>query len=752
MDTELQSVANAAFERLDYDTVVAALLKMPGSAERDVRLACAYRHLDRQDLSRKYAEPHHRLRSDAAFEYGMARLAYHPVEAWEHFERSIELEPNVDAFGGMAFLEEFHTRGAKREKLYDIFDKGFALDANHPGLLQTFGIAQMNDGNLDEALQAFRRVAAHWTKDEVHKGSDPYFDALCNLACVLTKLGKSSEALDHLETALDSPTLPHFRRIRIRGDADLAPLRANERFLKVVGESPLQHVPVAAPTPPTTPIKYPITTEKVLARSRSEVFGEVESACFALADTINDRWDAFDDRYNGMSTGHDFEGSKKLIVACLSKADWLEHHLQTATLPVQGLALLTQLVNWYNYDEFEEPLSELQLNIARRLVPDALARWAHEPITQEMIEALITSDESEENTEKVPVLSPAVSKALADCLTRDLPARSRRAVLVALRSQATTEQASALTDLLNAVNIDDVCEGLLASISASRKDVDWMHWFERPETAIRQLIAKEFVAELGDARIFAFWDECETAIKDDLIRPFLAGLGLSFAPRAIEYCRTGQWLRQTLLWLQAQTLSDEHIRLFARVRPAAMPGNAPERTRSSMSVSVLCSHNKQLRSSAEQAGLPDVTRPPSVFTASIVGYLGVRQRIQWLRDFLPAANRLTTTAIVRSIGMVGDESDHEMLQALGEADPGTLQDAWVARMLLGESLDLLEAVEFRYPWRMWALERLFDVHWPQAQKRLTAALAASYHRGLNNGDKELFLAAKERLQNRLKKR
>ncbi|MFK8001230.1 MAG: hypothetical protein AB8H86_16670, partial [Polyangiales bacterium] len=104
----MEAKLHAAFEDLDYDAAVAALLKMPVSAERDVRLARAYRCLDRQDLTRQYAEPHHKLRSDAAFEYGMARLAYHPVEAWEHFERSVALSPNVDAYGGMAFLEEQH--------------------------------------------------------------------------------------------------------------------------------------------------------------------------------------------------------------------------------------------------------------------------------------------------------------------------------------------------------------------------------------------------------------------------------------------------------------------------------------------------------------------------------------------------------------------------------------------------------------------------------------------------------------------
>lgn len=503
---------------------------------------------------------------------------------------------------------------------------------------------------------------------------------------------------------------------------------------------------------PVTPITWPITTEKVLTRSRSNDFDEVESACFVLADTIEDRWDAFDDRYNGMSTGHDFESSKNLTVECLSDASWLERHLQTATtLPAQGLALLTQLVNWYGYDEFEEPLSELQLNIARGLLPGVLARWAHEPIAHDMIDALNVSDPSEENAARVTILSSDVSKALEECLSRDLPAKSRRLVLVALRSQATTEQSSVLAGLLESEDIDDVCEGLTASICASRKDVDWMRWFKRPEPAIRQLIAKEFVAELGDGRIFEFWDECESAVQDELVRPMLAVLGPSFAPRAIEYCRTGKWLRQTLLWLQSQSLRDEDIRLFAWVRPGAMPGNAPERTRSSMSVSVLCSHNRQLRCSAEEARLPDVMRPPSVFTASVAGYLGVRTRIQWLRDFLPAANHLTTTAIVRSIGMVGDASDIDILRALGEEDPSILQDALVARMLLGESLELLEAVEFRYPWRMWALERLFEKHWPDERERLSVALEASYSRGLGgNGDQELFDAAKERLQTRRK--
>lgn len=753
MDRKLQGIVASALEVLDYDTAVAALLKMTVSAERDVRLARAYRCLGRQDLTRKYAEPLHKSRSDAAFEYGMARLAYHPAEAWEHFERSVAMRPNVDAYGGMAFLEELHSRGGERAKLYAIFDQGFALDADDPGLLQTFGIALMNDGRLDEAREVFRRVAAHWTKNAVHKGKDPHFDALCNLACVLAKLGDTSEALDHLEAALDSPTLPHYRRIRIRGDADLAALREEPRFVELVGESRPPSAPTsarAARLPPNALISYPVTIDKVLAHSRSDVWIEVESACLVLADTIDERWDAFSDRhYNGMYNAHDFESSEKLIVACLSQFAWLEHHLKTTTLPIQGLELLTKLVSWYGYEEFEDSLIEFQLDIARRLIPDALSRWAHEPVMHEMIESLIVSDPSKENADTTPVLSPAVSTALAECLTRDLPAKNRRSVLVALRSQATRDQAPVLTELLASANIDDVCEGLLASISASRKDVDWARWFTRPELAIRTLIAKEYVAELGEGRIFAFWDECETAVQDELIKPFLAALGPSFAPRAIEYCRTGRWLRRTLLWLQAQTLRDEDIRLFTRLRPGAMPGNAPDETRRSMSVSVLCSHNKQLHCSAEQAGLPETRRRPSSFTASVVGYLGVRERIQWLRDFLPAANRLTTTAIVRSIGMVGDASDLDMLRALGEADPGILQDAWLARMLLGDTLDLLEAVEFRYPWRMWALERLFEEHWPKERKRLSAALEASYSRGLgNNGGQQLFDGAKARLSKR----
>lgn len=745
MDPKLHGLVASAFENLDYDTAVAGLLKMPVSAERDVRLARAYRCLGRQDLTRKYAEPHHETRSDAAFEYGMARLAYHPVEAWEHFERSIALDPNVDAYNGLAFLEELRTRGGERDKLYAIFDKGFGLDPANPRLLQTFGVALLNDGKLNEALETFLRVAAHWTKNDSHKGKEPHFDALCNLACVLAKLGEVDEAIDQLGAALDSPQLPHYRRIRIRGDADLSALHGHPRFVELVGESPA--LMSARPPAPSAGISYPVTTDKVLAYSRSDVWGEVEAACFVLADTVDERWAARDERYSGMSTGHDFEGSGKLIVACLSKSDWLERHLQATTLPVQGLALLTKLLSWYGYGEWEEPLAEFQLDIARHLLPGVLARWAQEPITQDVIETLIVRDRSEEGAAKTPVLSPAVSKALAECLSNDLPAKSRQAVLMALRDQATPEQASAVTDLLKSENVDDVCAGLLASISASREDVDWMHWFQRPEPLIRQLIAKEFVTELGDARAFAFWDGCETAAQDELVRPFLGALGPSVAPRAIEYCRTGRWLRQTLLWLQAQTLRDEDICLFARLRPGAMPGNAPERTRHDMSVGVLCSHNKQLQCSAEQAGLPDVMRPPSVFTASVAGYLGVRERIQWLRDFLPAANRPTTTAIVRSIGMIGDATDLRLLRALGEADPGILQDAWVARMLLGDTLDLLEAVEFRYPWRMWALERLFEAHWPKERARLSAALNASYARGLGgNGDQLLFDASKKRLQ------
>lgn len=402
-----------------------------------------------------------------------------------------------------------------------------------------------------------------------------------------------------------------------------------------------------------------------------------------------------------------------LIERCLRDVRWLARAgLQRPTRPRVALAALLLTSR-------DPTLSAVGRPLARAL----LTRWAlADPAAMlPLLEALALLDPHvDARRATLPEAAPLLAAIAVDPAA---PVEARREAIEALGLQGEPEHAGLVAHLTH----DDAVAGAVVPV-VHALDLTCLApepLLQRPAT--RAIVATAYARELAPRcfdELLAVLDELSGHPRRALLDALMATGDARLVPTALDCStRPGETV-VSLRWLREQTLTDAQL--------AELMGQRFEWRFATAWLAALARAQGRLVSVPRVASLPPRDRPPDEGSASLVGYVALVERASWLREHLATADRRTLLGIVIGLARVGGPVDLGLLRALGEGASWLRTPTALARMLLGDRLELAERVVPTSPFAAWALERLVERHGRRAP--LIAATTRASEGGLHPPD------------------
>ncbi|MEM9073522.1 MAG: hypothetical protein AAGE52_33760 [Myxococcota bacterium] len=709
-----------AIARLDFARAVEILFKVEASPERDILLAHAYRNTARPRDAIRLLDPLVETHVDAASHRGILALLTESHElAKRYFEKAMALGGTVDATHGLAFIEEARTRGtSERSEVYRLLEAGLARYPDHHILVQTLGIALLNDGRLREAREHFEKVIAFRAKAP-WAGTRFEVEAHGNLACALVKNGEIDAALKAVEKAMS--VCPRWLRqgmaMAMEHDPDLAPLHDHPHFLASMRfrggasyEERIAEVNAALAAEDEAPAPLP-EAATLAAAIQSEDPDRMNSACHTIFELVAARDEIWAD--HGWCDPAVRARAEEVIAQTLQTTEWLEHHVIATSSP-EGMKLAALLLG--SYDPKLQPRgARLALSLLEHFVLGDGSAAAVHPLV-----ARLASSDDYGDTIALPEARPAL---LAVAAETTVPDPVRRDAIEAIVHQEDATDAKALAAL---VHDPAIATAVIPAVhSLDKTQLDPVPLLDSPVT--RQRVARSYAETLAPEHTSTLLDIAKDAGLSEygaVLRDLLPYVDERFVDLVLEHCQTPHFTHWGLGWMRGQQLSDAQL--------AKLLSLTFEPKRAVLWVAGVVRGQARIFTGIEAstvAMLPAVDRAPTEGAAQLVGYLGLKERAPWLRDHLGGADKRTTAGIVAALAIVGDDQDLSVLKRLGDEVSWLKSDAWLGRMLLGEDLALLDETVVKTPHGAWVLERLLEKHGPQAPFR--RAVDQARERGLH---------------------
>lgn len=710
----LFAMAAAAVAALEFQRAADILIKLPASARRDAMLARCYRNTARPRDALELTEPHWQTDAAAASERGLTAMYAGGADPVECFERAEELGGTLDSIHGLAVIAEGQTRGGgDRERVYDLLRRGLE---RHPGeamLLQTLGVARLNDGDAAGALERFEQVAALRSKPP-WAGTRFEVEAHGNIACARVALGEHDAAIASVERAMQvcPRWLRQGMRTAMEADDDLAPLRDDPRFAAAIGRRPAA----------ATPVKLP-DVEAVYADTRSGQPARIDAACEAIRGLLDAREWTWEDHGDCEPTVR--RRAEEVIERCLADTGWLADAIAGELGP--GALGLVELMLGSHDPDLARTGAGLALATLERWLPEG--RFELRDLL-DVLEGF--SDRDVWLRDSAPLLVAAANDAA-------IPTSLRRAALSALAVQGRREHAAAIAGLARDPRVAAAAVPAVRALDPAVIDPAALIASDDPE--IRRAAALSYAAELAPAHTGALLEVWRDAgDRRELCDAVLPAVDERFVGAVIAECANPDTAYPCWRWLRGRRLSDDQLASLA-----GHAGAAPRGIR--WLADVARAQGREVRVAEERiAGFPAVGDDPTEDTALAVGYLHIEGRADWLRRHLAGADRRTTAGTVVALGIVGSAEDLPALAQLGESIAWLKSDAWMARLLLGDDPALLDDVTPRSLFAAWALERLLGRWEPDRRGSLREAAGRANERGLHGEDLAEFRSTLERLR------
>ena len=720
---KLLPLAKEALDRLDFSGAVEILIKVPSSPERDILLARAHRQTARPHDAKRLVDPLVNTHADAAAERGLLAMHTESHEAARaYFEGALGLGGTLDAINGLAVIEEAQTKGTNaRALVYALLDRGLARYPEHHMLVQTLGIALLNDGRIAEAREAFAKVIT-LRAEPPWAGTRFEVEAHGNMACALVAAGELEAALESVERTME--VCPQWFRqgmaMAMKQDPDLAPIHESPEFIASMnyqrGGTRAERIAeakatLAAREAGPEPLPDP---DELDAAVRSGEPDRVDAACEIIHALVEAREALWED--HGWCDERIRRCAEAVIERSLRAVDWLDQHLLDDPSS-SAMALAALLLG--SYDADLQPVgASLALTLFERFVADDVDALGP------LVETLSFPNDRGDPAE-LPDVRPFL---LAIACREDASAYLRCQAIEALVLQRDPRYAAELAPL---VSDDAVAPAVIAAVhSLDASKLDPTTLLSSPAT--RRAAGLHYAAELAPdhtdtlLEIFAETTSEVEYERSDLLRALLPHVDERFVDAVIDYSCEPDAAWWCLGWMREQRLSDAQLERLMATRFDAK--RAPH-----WLAGVARGQARRLRFDSERvAMLAPLDAMPDEGSAQLVGYLGLEDRVPWLRERLGTADRRATAGIVVALGIVGDETDIPLLRHVGEQISFLQANACLGRVLLGDDPRLLDDVVVNTPDCAWALERLIERDGPS---RLLAGVAArASERGLHNED------------------
>ena len=731
----LLQLGRQALARLDFSGAVEILFKAKATPARDVLLARAYRNTARPRDVEKLLAPLVESDPDAATELGMLRLILRGHdEARVLFERALSLSDDfqfhLDAVHGLAYLDEVHSED--RTVVYTRLHDALKRYPDNTVLLQTLGIAHLNDGDLDKARALFEKVI-ELRSVAPFAGTRFQVEAHGNLACALVKAGQLEDALDQVELAM--LCCPRWLRqgmaMGMERDPDLAPLQSRIEFQAslrmrddTTREDRIARIKAErAAAPPPLPDPAQLHVELTSGEP-----ARVDAACEVAQKLLSDREEIWED--HGWCDPQIRKCAETVIKTSFQDASWLEKSaVAEASYPMVELVALLM-------GSHDASLRDVGGPIALRVLETWLPQdggYAVMPI----LEILAFDGDP---TFHEPIDLPAVRPLLVGAaLDSNAHATVRNTALEALALLGKAEDAAPLVPL---VEIDVVAKQAVETIHALHASLlDPTRLLLLPAT--RYQTALTYAETLGldhlDALMKVVTEQDEWWQREQLLRKLFGFADERLLPLVFEQLQAPHAEYWCLAWIRTQQLNAEQL-----AQLMAYP--LREKRAPYWLADVARNQRGRLAFQGDVHRLPDTDTPPDEATAKLVGYLGLRDRIDWIRNNIAAAGRRTVAGIVVALSTLGDKRDLAFLEEIGERVSWLQRDTLVGRALITGDLELLHTMEPRSLFTLWGLERLADEHGMQPPIR--AAIQRANERGHHNEDLNEFRRVVARLVKR----
>ncbi len=728
----LLQLGRQALDRLDFSGAVEILFKAKATPARDVLLARAYRNTARPRDVEKLLVPLVESNPDAATELGMLRLILggHD-EARTLFERALSLSDDfqyhLDAVHGLAYLDEIHSDD--RAIVYTRLRDALKRYPDNTILLQTLGIAHLNDGAIDEARALFEKVIELRSKAPF-AGTRFQVEAHGNLACALVKAADHDAALDQVEMAMQC--CPRWLRqgmaMSMERDPDLEPLHSRVEFqasLRMRDDTSRQErIARIEAERATVPARLPDPASLHVELTSGDPT-RVAAACEIAQGLLSDREEIWED--HGWCDPGVRTCAEEVIKTSLQDATWLERAaLADGSRPtIELIALLT--------GSHDQSLRALGGPIALKV----LEHWLPQTGGYTVMPILEILAFDADPTFNEPIHLPAVRPLLvAAACNADTDTNVRNTALEALALLGKAEDAAALVPL---VDVEEVATQAVQTIHAlDASQLDPARLLTIPTT--RYQTAVTYAETLGiehlDTLIDVVAEQDEWWQREQLLRQLFGFADQRLIPQVFKQFEAPHAEHWCLAWMRTQQLSQEQL-----TQLMAYP--LTEKRAAHWLADVARNQKGRLSFNGEVHRLPNPDTPPDEGTAKLVAYLGLRDRLPWIRANIAAAGRRTVAGIVVALGALGDDSDLAVLEQVGGQVSWLQRDALVARAMITDDLDLLNTLEPRSLFALWALERLADEH--GMQPAIRGAVQRANERGLHNADLNEFRRVVARL-------
>lgn len=718
---KLLPLAREALDRLDFSGAVEILIKTPSSPERDILLARAHRQTAGTREAKRLVDPLVNTHADAAAERGLLAMFMESAEAAQtYFERALELGGTLDAINGLAVIEEAQTKGTdERARVYALLDEGLARYPDHHMLVQTLGIALLNDGRVAEAREAFAKVIS-LRAEAPWAGTRFEVEAHGNMACALVAAGELEAALEAVERTMEvCPQWFHQgMAMSMAQDPDLAPLHEYPEFIASMnyrrGGTRAERIAeakamLAARDAEPEPLPDP---DELDAAVRSGEADRVDAACEIIHALVEAREAIWED--HGWCEERVRRCAEAVIERSLGEVDWLDRHLLEDPSSV-GMELAALLLG--SHDVKLKPVgASLALTLFERFVPDEVHALAP------LVETLSDPYDPDEPIE-LPDARPFL---LAIARHEDASADLRCQAIEALVLLGDARDAAELAPLVDDDAIASAVIEAVHTLDASKLDPTRLLCSPATRRGAAHHYAAELTPDHTDTLLEIVAEATVAHERRYLLEALLPHVDERFVDTVIDYCSEPHVAWRCLGWMRGQSLSDAQLERLMATR-------FEEKRAPLWLAGVARGQGRRLRFDSERVSmLAPLDVMPDEGSAQLVGYLGLQDRVPWLRDSLGTADRRTTAGIVVALGIVGDETDIPLLRHIGDQLSFLKANACLGRVLLGDDPQLLGDIVVKTPDTAWALERLVERDGPS--ELLAGVAARANERGLRDED------------------